>query len=170
MTNTTVVGPASSLQELCAHEGSDFIRSAYLTVLGRLPDEEGFGFYFGRLNAGFSKASILYQLRKSSEARRHDPGIAGFDRALKKHRRGNVAVIGPIYRMVTKGESDSPAARQQRALMRQLLRVEALLLMMHADLEERIDRGVSNQSRARAIGLVSGARQMAQPWAAGKMT
>ena len=165
MKNIALVGPASSLQELCAHEGSDFIRSAYLTVLGRLPDEGGFGFYFERLNAGFSKLSILRQLRTSDEARRHDPGIAGFDRALKKHRRSNVPVIGPIYRQFTKGESDSPVARERRAMLRRLLRVEALLLTMHADLEERLDQTSFQRGTRRAFGLVPGAQQAAQPWA-----
>lgn len=165
MKNIALVGPANSLRELCAYEGSDFIRCAYLTVLGRLPDEGGFAFYFERLSAGYSKLTILRELRVSEEARRHDPGIAGFDRALKKHRRGNLAVFGSVYRLFSKGESDSPAARERRALLRRLLRVEAMLLAMHADLEERLDRGLLKDGPRRAIGLVPGTRQAAQPWA-----
>lgn len=167
MNNIGLVGPAASLRELCAHEGSDFIRCAYLTVLGRLPDEEGFRFYFEQLDAGFSKLSILRQLRTSAEARRHDPGIAGFDRALKKHRRGNVPVIGPVYRLLYKGESDSPAARERRVLLRRMLRIEAMLLTMHADIEERLDGSSLQRAPRRKFGLVPATQQNAQPWVSG---
>lgn len=165
MKNNALVGPANSLRELCAYEGSDFIRCAYLTVLGRLPDEGGFAFYFDQLSAGYSKLTILRELRLSEEARRHDPGIAGFDRALRKHWRGNLAVIGPVYRLFSKGESESPAARERRSLLRRLLRVEATLFAMHADLEERLDRGLLRERPRRRIGLVSATLQAAQPWA-----
>lgn len=166
MTNNALAGRANSLQELCSHDGRDFIRSAYLTVLGRLPDEEGFAFYLSRLDQGFSKLTILRQLRISAEARGHDPGIAGFDRALKKHRRGNLSMIGWAYRLFSNGESDSPSARDRRALLHRLGRVEATLHVMHADLEERLDRGAFQRGPQRSFGIVSARQQMAQPWTA----
>jgi hypothetical protein len=165
MTNDAMVGRATSLQELCSHEGRDFVRSAYLTVLGRLPDEEGFAFYMARLNQGFSKLTILRQLRISAEARRHDPGIAGFDRALKRHRRGNLPVVGWTYRLFSKGESDSPSARDRRALLRRIERVEVTLHAMHADLEERLDKASFQRGPHRALGIISARQQTAQPWA-----
>ncbi len=77
---------ANSLPELLAWEDLDFIRCAYVTILGRQPDPIGEVHYAVRMRAGRSKQDILWQLRKSSEGRRHDPGIAGLDRALKRAR------------------------------------------------------------------------------------
>lgn len=77
---------ANSLPELLAWDDLDFIRCAYVTILGRQPDPTGEAHYAVRLRAGRSKQEILWQLRKSSEGRQHDPGIAGLDRALKKAR------------------------------------------------------------------------------------
>lgn len=158
------VGPAASLQELCVHEGRDFIRAAYLTVLGRLPDEGGFAFYLGRLDQGVSKLTILRELRFSAEARSHDPGIAGFDRALKRHHRGNLPVIGWAFRMLAKGESESPAARDRRAVLRRVERLEARLMAIHADLAERLDGGAFKSGPRRTFGIVSAKKQSAQPW------
>jgi hypothetical protein len=166
MINDGFVGPASSLHELCSHEGRDFIRSAYLTVLGRLPDADGFEFYRSRLNQGVSKLTILHQLRASEEARRHDPGIAGFDRALKRHRHGNIPLIGWTYRMLTKGESESPAARERRALLRRIEGVEARLLAIHADLAERLEEKVFPRGPRRNFGIMPAGQHSAQPWAA----
>jgi hypothetical protein len=159
-----LVGPATSLQEICSHEGGDFIRCAYLTVLGRLPDEEGFGFYLARLDQGVSKLTILYQLRNSQEARGHDPGIAGLDRALKKHRRGTLPIIGWIYRILISGESEALAARDRRALLRRIERLEARLLAVHADLADRIDGQAFGPGLRRKFGIVPANEQSAQPW------
>lgn len=77
---------ANSLAELLAWDDLDFIRCAYVTILGRQPDPVGEAHYAIRLRAGRSKQEILWQLRKSSEGRQHDPGIAGLDRTLKRAR------------------------------------------------------------------------------------
>ena len=77
---------ANSLAELLAWDDLNFIRCAYVTILGRQPDPVGEAHYAIRLRAGRSKQEILWQLRKSGEGRQHDPGIAGLDRALKRAR------------------------------------------------------------------------------------
>lgn len=165
MKNVAKVGRAHSLQELCLYDGYAFIRSAYLTVLDRLPDEQGLAFYMGRLDQGVSKLTILRQLRFSSEGRANDPGIGGFDRALKRHWRGTLPFVGWIYRQFTKGESDGPAARDRRALMRRVERLEARLLDIHADLEERLDRFSLHQQPRRSFGIVPATQQSARSWA-----
>ena len=77
---------ASSLPELLAWDDVDFVRCAYVTILGRQPDPVGEIYYTTRIRSGRTKKEILWQLRKSSEGRQHDPGIAGLDRALKAAR------------------------------------------------------------------------------------
>ena len=77
---------ANSLDELLAWNDLDFIRCAYVTLLGRQPDHQGESYYAERLRRGHSKMDVLWQLRQSTEARSHDPGIAGLDRALRRSR------------------------------------------------------------------------------------
>jgi FkbM family methyltransferase len=77
---------AESLAELLSWNGVDFVRCAYVTILGRQPDAEGERYYTDRVGQGYSKLEILWQLRRSSEGAAHDPGIAGFDRALRRAR------------------------------------------------------------------------------------
>ena len=77
---------ADSLEELLSWHGVNFVRCAYVTVLGRQPDPDGEHHYADQLRRGRSKADVLWQLRRSPEAANHDPGIAGFDRALRRAR------------------------------------------------------------------------------------
>jgi methyl-accepting chemotaxis protein len=107
---------AESLADLCAHPDLDFVRCAYVTILGRQPDPEGEAYFAARVRAGESKLSILRELRLSDEGRRHDPGIAGLDKALRQHRNANLPVIGRFVRWVTKREGDGPIERRLRVI------------------------------------------------------
>jgi FkbM family methyltransferase len=77
---------ANSLDELLSWNDVDFVRCAYVTVLGRQPDAEGEAYYTDRVRRGHSKLDVLWQLRRSPEGPKHDPGIAGLDRALRRAR------------------------------------------------------------------------------------
>jgi hypothetical protein len=125
---------ANSLPELLAWDDIDFVRCAYVTVLGRQPDPDGEAYYSRRIREGRSKLQVLWQLRTSNEGPRHDPGIAGFDRALKKARweRG---WFGWLIRPFTGGEGDGPSWRRHRilvnALERNTIQVGALQMAPH---------------------------------------
>jgi len=67
---------ADSLVELLDWHDVDFVRCAYVTILGRQPDPDGESHYTRQLRQGRSKLEILWHLRRSKEGRRHDPGIA----------------------------------------------------------------------------------------------
>ena len=77
---------ANSLSELLSWDDVDFVRCAYVTVLGRQPDPTGEKYYTDRLRRGRSKMDVLRNLRRSPEGPLHDPGIAGLDRALRADR------------------------------------------------------------------------------------
>jgi len=111
---------ANSLAELLSWDDVDFVRCAYVTVLGRQPDVEGEAFYTGRLRRGHAKLEVLWQLRRSPEGPSHDPGIAGFDRALWRARRARMRVVGAFFRILHREEGDSPADRRQRAMANDL--------------------------------------------------
>ncbi|MBU2739701.1 glycosyltransferase family 2 protein [Acidithiobacillus concretivorus] len=55
------------IKRLLKFEGSSFINEAYLLILNRRPDHEGLSYYMRRLEFGYSKESIIYQLYQSTE-------------------------------------------------------------------------------------------------------
>jgi FkbM family methyltransferase len=107
---------ANSLAELLAWYDVDFVRCAYVTVLGRQPDPEGEEYYTDRLRRGHSKHSVLWQLRTSSEGPSHDPGIAGFDKELRRHRNARDRRFGWLVRLITGREADTRWERRLRAI------------------------------------------------------
>jgi hypothetical protein len=107
---------ANSLAELLSWHDLDFVRCAYVTVLGRQPDPGGEEYYVDRVRRGYSKFGILWQLRTSREGPRHDPGIAGFDRALRKHRNAQNPIYGWLVSSITGRESNSRLERRLRAI------------------------------------------------------
>ena len=109
---------ANSLPELLRFDDLDFVRCAYVTLLGRQPDLSGQANYAGQIRAGCSKYHVLEQLRRSPEAKHHDPGIAGLDRALQRaawERRPLLGALSRFRRADADGESRSD--RMLRSLM-----------------------------------------------------
>jgi hypothetical protein len=111
---------ANSLPELLAWDDADFIRCAYVTVLGRQPDPMGEAHFINRIRMGDSKYAILWQLRRSDEALSHDPGIAGFDRTLKREARRRNRLFGWLVRLALPGEGTSMQDRRFRQLRNML--------------------------------------------------
>ncbi|WP_374550511.1 DUF4214 domain-containing protein [Sphingobium yanoikuyae] len=111
---------AATLDELCSFSGLQFIRCAFITILGREVDETGQAYYNARLRAGMSKLTIISDLRQSPEGQRFDPGIAGLDRALRKHRNANRKFVGPIIRWLTGREGNGILERRLRAICYEL--------------------------------------------------
>jgi hypothetical protein len=109
-------GPITSVPRLLAPHDLEFIQIAYQAVLGRAPDPEGEAFYLERLRAGAHKLAILKQLRQSPEGRAFIPGVAGLDRAIKRHRSATMPLVGTVVRLFTGVEGDNATHRQLRIL------------------------------------------------------
>ncbi|RVT94949.1 DUF4214 domain-containing protein [Sphingomonas crocodyli] len=107
---------ANSMEELCSFADVNFVRCAFITVLGRQPDPTGEAFYAAKLRRGATKLSVLLALRRSAEGRSHDPGIAGFDKALRRHHHANRRFVGWIVRLFTGEPGNTLAERQFRML------------------------------------------------------
>ena len=97
---------ANSLAELLSSDNEEFVRLAYLTVLGRPADAEGEAYYTDRIRRGFTKMEVLDQLRKGDEAKRVPP-LPDLENALRRFRiarvgrgkrRGGAAVERQILR------------------------------------------------------------------------
>lgn len=119
---------ADSLEALTSWHDLDFVRCAYVTLLGRQPDPSGEAYYGDRIRRGHSKFAILRQLRSSEEARGHDPGIAGLDRVLRMDRIAQWPLVGYLLRKWTGREGDSPVERRLRAIDNNLAVLHAELL------------------------------------------
>lgn len=104
-----------SLADLLDRNDRDFVRSAFLTLLHREPDNDGETFYLFKLREGASKLMILGQMRNSEEGRAVDPGIAGLDRAIKRRRLAQLPLVGGLLRMMWAIEGDSAKDRRLRA-------------------------------------------------------
>lgn len=105
---------ANSLNELLLWNDVDFVRCAYVTVLGRQPDPKGEADFTREIRSGTSKLDILWRLRKSVEGPLHDPGIAGFDRALRRAARQRRRIWGTVARLF--GPDVDGNSRVDRAL------------------------------------------------------
>jgi FkbM family methyltransferase len=117
--------PITSVPPLLALHDRAFVVAAYQALLGRAPDPEGEAYYLARLRAGTHKLVILRQLRQSPEGRAFIPGVAGLDRAIKRHRLANLPVVGAVVRLFTGAEGDNAVQRQLRVLANEMGRQRA---------------------------------------------
>lgn len=113
-------GPITTVPRLLAPHDAAFIITAYQAVLGRAPDAEGGAYYLSRLRSGVHKLEILKQLRRSEEGRGFIPGVAGLDRAIKRHRRANMPILGALIRLATGAEGNGALERQMRVLSNEM--------------------------------------------------
>lgn len=109
-----------TLSELCACSDADFIDQAYQSILGRAADPVGRSHYLERLRTGWSKLTILQQLRQSAEGRKANLDVPGLEAALRRHGASTNLLIGWLVRLFTKREGDTRAERTQRAIANQL--------------------------------------------------
>lgn len=66
-----------TLKDLLRHNGASFIKEAYAYILNRTPDREGLSYYTLRLDCGYSKRYIIYQLYCSPENKRRNRKVKG---------------------------------------------------------------------------------------------
>ena len=95
-----------SIQHITAHKGSQFIRVAYLQILGREPDTEGEKYYSQRLKNGVPKIEILAQLRMSAEGKKFKTKLLGINEVIAEHKWMKIPVIGVFIKNRMKFNSD----------------------------------------------------------------
>ena len=109
---------ANSLVELLCFNDIDFVRCAYVTMLGRQPDLPGQTHFVQQIRTGSSKLDLLMRLRQSTEGKQHDPGIAGLDRALKRAALQRRPLLGAISRFLrSDADGSSRSDRSMRILI-----------------------------------------------------
>ena len=96
---------------MCRHDRS-FIISAYESLLGRAPDDDGFRHYLTRLRSGGSKMNIVASLCTSGEGHVYDSQLPGLVKALRRHRRGTLPFAGVVFRHLYGIEKESHQSRR----------------------------------------------------------
>jgi hypothetical protein len=88
---------AQSVKEIMRFDGEQFVRRAYLALLGRSADQDGLAFYLRRMAEGKTKVSILKQISRSPEGRAHGVRMPGLDGAIRRAMLKRAPVVGPVY-------------------------------------------------------------------------
>lgn len=117
-------GQSLSFVELMGLHNGEFVDQAYDAILGRDPDDAGRAYYVARLRAGYSKLSVLSQLRGSEEALVL-PAVPGIDGAVRRYRLGRLPLIGWFFRKLYRVESESVNERLQRAILSELASLQS---------------------------------------------
>ncbi len=155
---------ARSLEQLLDYQDEQFVRCAYLAILGRAADREGLGHYVACLRTGESKMHILADFRRSGESRARDAhlrslegGVASgaertarallraVDGELRKYRWAHIPVVGGLLAWLLGVERDGPTQRRLRRLEAELFRMGGGVRGVHAD--EQAATGSGAESR-----------------------
>ena len=95
------IKPVYTLRDFTDYHDADFIRHAYLGILGREPDRDGQHHFLHQLRAGaFSKTEILGRLRYSAEGRRRHVRISGLLPCFIQQTLGRIPILGFLARFI----------------------------------------------------------------------
>ncbi len=141
---------AKTLEELLGHQGGRFVECAYLTLLARAPDSQGFQHRLAQLLDGCAKIQILSEMSASNEAMTAAVNLPGLSAAIARYRFSQTPIIGRLAKLFVRVEGNSPAERRGRAAEQRLITLEAELDERLAQLEKSGIRaaGIEQQSHA----------------------
>lgn len=114
---------ADSLSELFSFADREFVRRAYLTLLGRTPDVDGEQRFTGQLRAGLSRTQILLALGSSQEARQSPVELPGLRRRLILARLFKLPGLRRLANLGTGEYSNSRRAKAKRRLENEVARL-----------------------------------------------
>ncbi len=104
------------------------LRDAYQTLLGRDPSSEERDSFLRRLAKGISKKRIVQEVRRSPEcaafrrlrkANAHTAVFRELDKAIRLYQRGQLPLLGWLFRLAYGTESNHPTERKLRAIENQ---------------------------------------------------
>lgn len=108
--------PANSLPQLLALYDQDFVRCAYLTLLGRAPDPDGLSTYTRQVRLGERKMAIVSQLYSSAEGRAFAANLPELPKAVAAYRQSRWPIIGMLFQLRKTSESDGAHERRLRSI------------------------------------------------------
>ena len=135
---------ATTLAELLGYQGGRFVDCAYLTLLKRAPDSEGFQHRMEQLLGGTAKIQILSEMSASKEAIAAGVNLPGLSAALTRYKFSQTPIVGRLIKVFVNVEGNSPAERRGRA-------AEQRLLTLAAEVGERLAQLEKSSGRASAM-------------------
>ncbi len=113
------------LHDLLSLNGGQFVDAAYLRLLKRMPDPDGYKYRLGQLFAGIAKIKILGEISTSSEAAAVGMNIQGLSVAFVHYKLGCIPIIGTALRLFFDIEGNSSGECHQRRVAQRLYKLEA---------------------------------------------
>src|ERR1700722_11173818 len=94
----TPMNKTRDLQSLLQCQDRQFVEAAYMTILKRRPDIDGFNFYLARLRSGVRKIQILSEIGASPEARVAAVELPGLRDALWRQKFVRIPLLGGFFK------------------------------------------------------------------------
>ena len=94
------VGAPWTMDDLLKCDEQEFLRVAFMLLLGRAPDPEAFGAYLNHLGAGVPRLQLLEAIEGSAEATNRAIFLATIDRAIRQYRIATFPIFGPIVQLL----------------------------------------------------------------------
>lgn len=89
--------PAQSIDELLKLNDEDFVRCAYVSVLGREVDSDGLASYVGHVRAGADRLTLIHAIANSDEGIMRDRALlVGLHEALQQVERDRPSFISRL--------------------------------------------------------------------------
>lgn len=105
-----------SLSELTSHHDEKFVQNAYIAILNRAPDKEGFKYYLSRIRSGVSKIELLVQLRTSPEGVAVNSQIQDLDNEVQKYNAKNKSFFGKLSKFINENKVNNETAKTVRSI------------------------------------------------------
>jgi hypothetical protein len=80
--------PAASLQDMVRMNGSEFVAQGFVSITGRLPEEDAGRHYVTRLNGGADKLEVLLEIIEANRGSPGTPGLRTLEEAIRSMRGG----------------------------------------------------------------------------------
>ena len=138
-TQLTVSSPAPNLKALLQLHDQQFVKCAYLTLLRRQPDAEGFNYYLDRVRAGVPKIQILGQFLDSLEARANGVKLPGLREAVKRQKLARLPLFGIFIKHFIVVDGDSEFEIRLRTIEQQIFALGQQSDFRHSQLERGIE-------------------------------
>lgn len=131
---------AYSLDEFMQLHDTTFVKSAYLAILHREPDNTGLKHYVLRIREGTSKVRVLSDLIQSQEGRSKGTTIFGLDTARRIEKVLSLPIIGGILSFLLFSLSIQQHLRDMRLLENHMFRLVEETHRLHRQDIQRLQR------------------------------
>ncbi|MEK6368755.1 MAG: glycosyltransferase [Burkholderia gladioli] len=144
----------SNVEDLFDNVDAEFIRLAYLTLLGREPDSVGFKYYIDRLSQGISRVQVLDQICRSQEMTSERLALPGLQEMLAQWRRSRWPIIGGCFsapRLAHEANTRMRLARLEASLRSAEEAIATRMSGMERQLQQLTELLVEVRDRSRAL-------------------